>query len=549
MKVLLCAIGKMENKYIREWVEYHKNMGFTNIALYDNNDIDGEYFEDVINDYIESGYVILKNYRSRYQIQVQSYMDCFNEFKDKYDWIGFWDIDEFIEFENDNTISDFLQNSIFNNVSCIRLCWKQYTDNGLVVVENDNYSVLNRFTEIFSKEYCLEHNINIDNFYKSNTQAKSIVRTNISKFEIISPHVYLPVITTNAIGEKCNNSKVSIGDSPIWKNAWINHYRFKTIEEYIDNKVKRGWPTNYKNGGKNGLNINFFFKFNALTNDKEKYVIDNYITEDKIYVNSFIKQDIFYGEILHNNFGDELNFNLLPLLINKEIVPLDVKFIKNYSFIGSILSDRYINSKTEVWGSGVQDISKPLTNKPLKVHAVRGPLTRKYLLDNNIDCPEVYGDPALLLPEVYNPKIEKKYKIGLIPHWQTKKLEKYDVLKNENVVLINFHNYKKWTDVIDLILSCKYIVSESLHGLIIAEAYNIPNLWIDIDLNHKYDIKFHDFFLSLKKDRADSFKLTPRTKILHLLAKISRYEKGENVDLKLLKQSCPFEINNIKTLS
>jgi pyruvyltransferase len=170
-------------------------------------------------------------------------------------------------------------------------------------------------------------------------------------------------------------------------------------------------------------------------------------------------------------------------------------------------------------------------------------------LDNNIDCPEVYGDPALLLPEVYNPKIEKKYKIGLIPHWQTKKLEKYDVLKNENVVLINFHNYKKWTDVIDLILSCKYIVSESLHGLIIAEAYNIPNLWIDIDLNHKYDIKFHDFFLSLKKDRENSFKLTPRTKILHLLAKISRYEKGENVDLKLLKQSCPFEINNIKTLS
>lgn len=549
MKVLLCAIGKMENKYIREWVEYHKNMGFTNIALYDNNDIDGEYFEDVINDYIESGYVILKNYRSRYQIQVQSYMDCFNEFKDKYDWIGFWDIDEFIEFENDNTISDFLQNGIFNNVSCIRLCWKQYTDNGLVVVENDNYSVLNRFTEIFSKEYCLEHNINIDNFYKSNTQAKSIVRTNISKFEIISPHVYLPVITTNAIGEKCNNSKVSIGDSPIWKNAWINHYRFKTIEEYIDNKIKRGWPTNYKNGGKNGLNINFFFNFNALTNDKEKYVIDNYITENKVYVNSFIKKDIFSGEILHNNFGDELNFNLLPLLINKEIVPLDVKFIKNYSFIGSILSDRYINSKTEVWGTGVQDISKPLTNKPLKVHAVRGPITRKYLLDNNIDCPEVYGDPALLLPEVYNPKIEKKYKIGLIPHWQTKKLEKYDVLKNENVVLINFHNYKKWTDVIDLILSCKYIVSESLHGLIIAEAYNIPNLWIDIDLNHKYDIKFHDFFLSLKKDRANSFKLTPRTKIIHLLAKISRYEKGENVDLKLLKQSCPFEINNIKTLS
>lgn len=543
MKVLLCAIAKMENKYIREWVEHHKNMGFTNIVLYDNNDIDGEYFEDVINDYIESGFVILKNYRGKYRIQVQSYIDCYNEFKDQYDWIGFWDIDEFIQFQYDKTISDFLRKNIFKNVSCIRLCWKQYTDNGLVTVENDNCSVLERFTEVFSEEYCLKHNIPINNFLNANTQAKSIVRTNIQNFDIDSPHVFLPVETKNAIGEKCNNSKVMLGKTPIWSNAWINHYRFKTIQEYIDNKVKRGWPTDYKNGGKNGLNINFFFKFNALTKDKKEYVINNYINENVVYVNSYIKQDKFSGEILHNNFGDELNFNFIPLLLNKEIVPLDVDFIKNYTFIGSILNDQFITPKTEVWGSGVQDISKPLTKKPLKVHAVRGPLTRKFLLDNNIECPEVYGDPALLLPMVYNPDIEKKYKIGIVPHWRTKSLEKYNILNENGVVLIDLHNYTEWTDVIDLILSCDYIVSESLHGLIIAEAYGIPNLWVDIDLNHIYDIKFHDFFLSLKKDRETSYKLTPKTNIYNLLSKLYCYKKGEMVDLEKLIKSCPFKIN------
>ena len=62
-KVLLCCIAKLENLYIKEFVEYYKKLGFDNICLYDNNDEDGEHFEDVINDYIESGYVILKNVR------------------------------------------------------------------------------------------------------------------------------------------------------------------------------------------------------------------------------------------------------------------------------------------------------------------------------------------------------------------------------------------------------------------------------------------------------------------------------------------------------
>jgi hypothetical protein len=62
-KILLVCIAKMENNYIREFVEYYKKQGFDNICLLDNNDPDGERFEDVINDYIESGFVILKDVR------------------------------------------------------------------------------------------------------------------------------------------------------------------------------------------------------------------------------------------------------------------------------------------------------------------------------------------------------------------------------------------------------------------------------------------------------------------------------------------------------
>ena len=51
---------------------------------------------------------------------------------------------------------------------------------------------------------------------------------------------------------------------------------------------------------------------------------------------------------------------------------------------------------------------------PQKVLAVRGPLSRNYLLENGVDCPDVYGDPALLFPKYYKPHIYKKYKLGII---------------------------------------------------------------------------------------------------------------------------------------
>ena len=56
-RVCLCTLGKQENRYIREFVEHYENYDVDKIYLYDNNDIEGENFEEVINDYIEKGFV------------------------------------------------------------------------------------------------------------------------------------------------------------------------------------------------------------------------------------------------------------------------------------------------------------------------------------------------------------------------------------------------------------------------------------------------------------------------------------------------------------
>ena len=120
------------------------------------------------------------------------------------------------------------------------------------------------------------------------------------------------------------------------------------------------------------------------------------------------------------NYGDLLSKYLVEKISGKEIKWVHPKKQpwhkwdkKNYVTIGSIL--HHASKDSIVWGSGIIDNEQTLAKADFL--AVRGPQTRKILLDLGYDCPEVYGDPALLLPKYYHPEVNKKYKLGIIPHY------------------------------------------------------------------------------------------------------------------------------------
>lgn len=259
-KVLLCCIGKMENDYIREFVEYYKKLGFDNICLYDNNDPDGERFEDVIGDYIESGFVILKDVRGKKLAQIPAYTDCYNQYKDKYDWIAIFDIDEFLHIDNGMNIKQFLAQDMYNDrgINCIRICWKQFDDSGILKTNGD-YSVkkFKTFLPITKKD---------------TVQSKVIIKTQLDKVEFTSTHGLIkdPRITcVNTAGQLCENA-ITV-KHPTWENCCLYHYRFKTIEEYVLKKMVRLWPTSYMGGGTKALNLDMFFRYNKKTEEKVKY--------------------------------------------------------------------------------------------------------------------------------------------------------------------------------------------------------------------------------------------------------------------------------------
>lgn len=269
----------------------------------------------------------------------------------------------------------------------------------------------------------------------------------------------------------------------------------------------------------------------------------------KAYVN-------FYNcQLHHSNWGDDLNYYLIEELSGKNIVFKNNSIIygfckKNYLCIGSAI-EWMCDEHTVVWGSGAMFGTERLMHHPKEVLAVRGALTRSLLLANGVDCPEIYGDPALLLPRVYNPqRIGKKYRIGVIPHIQDLSnpiLLRY-IQENDDAVLINLKNYGVWTDVIDMILQCEFVISSSLHGLIISDAYGIPNVWVSFsDKVSGGSFKYLDYFSSVHKQCKSSLPIYD----YETICKISIHDcidAEKMVDLDLLLSVCPF-VNKEKYIS
>ena len=65
LKVCLCTPVKLENKYIKDFVQFYQKIGVDKIFLYDNNDKDGEKIEDIIPEYIKNGFVEISDWRGK----------------------------------------------------------------------------------------------------------------------------------------------------------------------------------------------------------------------------------------------------------------------------------------------------------------------------------------------------------------------------------------------------------------------------------------------------------------------------------------------------
>lgn len=167
--------------------------------------------------------------------------------------------------------------------------------------------------------------------------------------------------------------------------------------------------------------------------------------------------------------------------------------------IGSILGCSLPNYK--VWGAGFMNSSDYAIGGD--IFAVRGEYSAKKLHNDGFPLCNVYGDPALLLPMMISPAKAKLFKLGIIPHWSETDyfLNRYS--PNNKIIDLRTTNIEY---VVDEITSCEYVLSTSLHGVIVAHAYGIPALWIKYSDILTDGFKFYDYFSSVEIPRYEGFQ-------------------------------------------
>ena len=260
IQVCLCTVGKKENKYIREFVAHYKNYGVDKIFLYDNNDFYDESFKDVLSDYIKNNFVKIIDYKGIERPQLSSYKDCYRKHYRKYNWLIFYDIDEFIFLKNYNNIKDFLNQKHFNKCQRIQLNWIFHTDNDLLYYENKTLAERFPYREMRARGKKI-----------GGTQGiKSMIRGNIN-IEIEDVHVLSSKVQScDGFGNYKDIQTIVTNVSDFYY-YYIDHYYCKSTEEFI-NKILKSDVYHKIDDNLRLLKLEVYFSMNKITKEKLDYI-------------------------------------------------------------------------------------------------------------------------------------------------------------------------------------------------------------------------------------------------------------------------------------
>jgi len=266
MKAYISAIAKNEQQYIKEFVQHHLKLGFDKIIIYDNNQPNGEHYDELLASEISSNKVEIVDVRGKSGYQNKSYQESYTKYKNETGWMFFIDIDEFICIEHESDIHNFLSRECFTTFNQIYFNWLTMSDNDLV--HNDNRPLVTRFTQPIDNG-TEPHGCTMNRHVKCAVRLGCVPNINIS-----SPHYAGNVFPScDPCGNPLQNGPFNY--SPDYSEAYIKHFHYKTIEEFIKNKMTKGFADYQR---KTSEPFQDFFEKNKMTIDKTKWMIDYIFT-------------------------------------------------------------------------------------------------------------------------------------------------------------------------------------------------------------------------------------------------------------------------------
>jgi hypothetical protein len=217
------------------------------------------------------------------------------------------------------------------------------------------------------------------------------------------------------------------------------------------------------------------------------------------------------------NFGDLLAPLLLERFSDLKNIELTSVGQADIVSVGSVLEHIPAGWTGYIVGSGLLREASKLKFDPYeaKILALRGPLTAK-----GIRGDFALGDPGLLAAELIEPQ-EKKWEHGILPHWEDDKLVDKFLAFIPNAKVIKPSDEP--LTVLKDIASCKRIVTSSLHGVILSDAFGIERRVETCDALKKDGnlFKFEDYSASVHCPlQIGKLQMAPRNRVMDATSQI-----------------------------
>jgi hypothetical protein len=240
-KIALVTMAKDEDFYLQEWIDYHLKLGFDDIYIYQNN---WRFKNPIINDRVHFMEWDVESTSPEQHQQVwewnrhsKCYSNFGKEFHNSYEWAAFFDVDCFLVLKETDDVKEFISN--FDDVSQpqVVINFAFFGDNGHTTFDENNTSVLERFTKRWDKPYT-------DSYY----QFLPICKLH-ENFCCHSIH-FVP-------GEWIDVDKQVGSGRPEKRNvtfdkAQLNHYYTKTLPEWqlklLKTRAEGDWMRNMTEG-------------------------------------------------------------------------------------------------------------------------------------------------------------------------------------------------------------------------------------------------------------------------------------------------------------
>lgn len=230
--VALCVRIRDEAPCLREFVEYYKAAGIKHIFFYEARSVDN--FREVTDPFIAAGFVTLIADWPHVPISPAAEHDCIPRCIGRFQWVGFIDADEFVVIRDGRTISDYLS-GVPDRYPAIALHWHMYGSNGhikrpelpVIVAYSRRGAIPDLHVKVFVRPERVRLNRNSHSWY------------------------YRGLFAT-AVNEKYRRVLGST-DTPTAEIAWINHYYYKSLEEF------------QRKGKTNSIIDNVTIRFNSRT--------------------------------------------------------------------------------------------------------------------------------------------------------------------------------------------------------------------------------------------------------------------------------------------